>query len=104
MINKSAYGKNSWTLFLYLFKNNNIIKVRKVRKVRIMKEVYEDDRFIVSVNVGPKGQITIPVEARKMFNIKEGETLLVLGDKKRGGVALMKADIFYAMMDKEEKK
>ena len=93
-----------WTLFLYLFKNNNIIKVRKVRKVRIMKEVYEDDRFIVSVKVGPKGQITIPVEARKMFDIKEGETLLVLGDKSRGGLALMKADIFYAMMDKEEKK
>lgn len=69
-----------------------------------MKEVYEDDRFVVSVKVGPKGQITIPVEARKMFDIKEGESLLVLGDKKRGGIAIMKADIFYAMMDKEEKK
>ena len=79
-------------------------KVRKVRKVRIMKEVYEDDRFIVSVKVGPKGQITIPVEARKMFDIKEGESLLVLGDKSRGGLAIMKADVFYAMMDKEEKK
>ena len=69
-----------------------------------MKEIYDDDRFIVSVKVGPKGQITIPVEARKMFNIKEGESLLVLGDKKRGGIALMKADIFYEMMDKEVKK
>ena len=69
-----------------------------------MKEQYDNDRFIVSVKVGPKGQITIPVEARKMFDIKEGESLLVLGDKKRGGIAIMKADLFYAMMEKEEKK
>ena len=63
-----------------------------------MKEVIEQDRFIVSVRVGPKGQITIPKEAREMFNIKEGETLLVLGDKSRGGLAIMKSDAFYALM------
>ena len=57
----------------------------------------KDDRFIVSVKVGPKGQITIPVEARKMFNIQEGETLMVLGDKSRG-IALLKTDEFYKMM------
>lgn len=33
-----------------------------------MKKV-EDDRFIVSVKVGPKGQITMPKEAREMFDI-----------------------------------
>lgn len=63
-----------------------------------MKEVIENDRFIVSVRVGPKGQITIPKEARDMFDIKEGETLLVLGDKSRGGLAIMKSDAFYALM------
>ena len=56
------------------------------------------DRFIVSVKVGPKGQITIPSEARKMFDIKEGETLMVMGDKKRG-IALLKADMFYSIME-----
>jgi AbrB family looped-hinge helix DNA binding protein len=56
-----------------------------------------EDRFIVSVKVGPKGQITIPKEARKMFDIKEGDTLMVMGDKDRG-LAIMKADIFYEMM------
>ena len=60
-----------------------------------------EGRFIVSVKVGPKGQITIPVEARKMFDIKEGDTLMVLGDKKKG-IALMKADKLYDLM--EEKK
>ena len=61
-----------------------------------------DDRFIVSVKVGPKGQITIPVEARKMFDIKEGETLMVMGDKQRG-IALLKADLFYSMMEEKQK-
>ena len=61
-----------------------------------MKQVNED-RFIVSVRVGPKGQITIPSEARKMFDIKEGDTLMVMGDINRG-IALIKADIFYDMM------
>lgn len=56
-----------------------------------------DERFIVSVKVGPKGQITIPVEARKMFNIKEGDTLMVLGDRQRG-IALLKADEVYSLM------
>lgn len=58
----------------------------------------EKDRFIVSVRVGPKGQITVPVEARKMFDIKEGDTLMVMGDLSRGGIALIKSDKFYDVM------
>lgn len=57
-----------------------------------------NNRFIVSVKVGPKGQITIPKEAREMFDIKEGDTIMVMGDKKRG-LALLKADMFYQMME-----
>lgn len=56
------------------------------------------DKFIVSVKVGPKGQITIPKEARDMFDIKEGETLFVLGDKQRG-IAILKADSIYDVME-----
>ena len=62
-----------------------------------MKRIKEE-RFIVSVKVGPKGQITIPSEARKMFGIKEGETLMVMGDKERG-LAIVKADEFYSLME-----
>ena len=61
----------------------------------------KEERFIVSVKVGPKGQITIPAEARKMFDIKEGDTLMVMGDINRG-IALLKADLFYSLM--EDKK
>ncbi len=62
-----------------------------------MKDINED-RFIVSVKVGPKGQITIPKEARAMFDIKQGDTLMVLGDKKRG-LALLKDEAFYMLAD-----
>ena len=66
-----------------------------------MKQV-TNDRFIVSVKVGPKGQITIPKEARDMFNISEGETLMVMGDKQKG-IALLKADLFYPFMEGDKK-
>ena len=62
----------------------------------------DENRFIVSVKVGPKGQITIPVEARKMFDIKVGDTLMVVGDKERG-IAIVKADAFYAMFGNQFK-
>lgn len=61
-----------------------------------MKDIQEN-RFIVSVKVGPKGQITIPVQARKMFDIREGDTIMVMGDVERG-LALVKADEFYKLM------
>ena len=70
---------------------------KKSKKGKNMKKV-KDDRFIVSVKVGPKGQITIPKEARDMFDIKEGDTIMVMGDKERG-IALLKADLFYEIME-----
>lgn len=63
-----------------------------------MKSV-QKDRFIVSVKVGEKGQIIVPKEAREMFNISPGDTLMVLGDKERG-IVLMKSDEVYDLMSK----
>ena len=57
----------------------------------------KEDRFIVSVKVGPKFQITIPAAVRKLFNIQEGDTLMVMGDKEKG-IALVKDDVFYQLM------
>lgn len=45
-----------------------------------------------TVKVGEKGQIVIPKEARQIFDIKAGDTLLVLGDEEQG-IAIVKADI-----------
>ena len=63
-----------------------------------MKSV-QKDRFIVSVKVGEKGQIIVPKEAREMFNISPGDPLMFLGDKERG-IALMKSDDVYELMQK----
>ena len=37
-----------------------------------------------TVKIGEKGQFVIPKEARDMFDIHPGDTILVLGDAERG--------------------
>lgn len=37
-----------------------------------------------TVKVGEKGQFVIPKEARDMFGIKPGDSLVILGDAERG--------------------
>ena len=46
-----------------------------------------------TVKVGEKGQIVIPKEARDIFGIKPGDTLLVLGDESQG-LAIVKNEVF----------
>ena len=45
-----------------------------------------------TVKVGERGQIVIPKEAREVFGIQAGDTLIVLGDEK-WGIAVTKADV-----------
>ena len=49
------------------------------------------DKFLWTTKVTSKGQIVIPKEARDIFDIKEGDTLIMLGDRNRG-IALAKYD------------
>lgn len=41
-------------------------------------------KYAWTVTVGEKGQIVIPKQARDVFGIYPGDTLVVLGDEKRG--------------------
>ena len=41
-------------------------------------------RYAWTVTVGTKGQIVIPKEAREVFGIEPGDTLLLLADETRG--------------------
>ncbi len=41
-------------------------------------------RVFGTAKVGDRGQIVIPKEARELFNIKPGDTLLILGEKETG--------------------
>lgn len=48
-------------------------------------------KFIWTTKVSNKGQIVIPKQARDEFNIKEGDTLIMFGDKEKG-IALARYD------------
>ena len=41
-------------------------------------------KYAWTATVGEKGQIVIPKQARELFEIEPGDTLILLGDKKRG--------------------
>jgi len=58
----------------------------------------EAGKYMSSVKVGPKGQIVIPKEAREMFGINPGDTLLLLADSKRG-IAVQRLDYFDKIAD-----
>lgn len=57
------------------------------------------NKFVGISKVGEKGQIVIPKEARDMFDIKSGDSIIVLCDKEKG-IALLKADSIEGLADK----
>ena len=50
-------------------------------------------KYAWTVKVGEKGQFVIPKEAREIFDIKPGDTLIVLADEKKG-IAIPPKDTF----------
>lgn len=53
----------------------------------------EQGKYIFGVvKVGDRGQIVIPKDAREIYGIKAGDSLLILGDKK--GMAVLKTEVF----------
>ena len=57
------------------------------------------NKFVGIARVGEKGQIVIPKEARDMFDIKPGDSIIVLCDKEKG-IAIIKADVLDDTFDK----
>ena len=58
----------------------------------------KDGKYIFGVvKVGDKGQIVIPKDALKIYDIKPGDALMMLGDQK--GIALLKTEIFQRIID-----
>lgn len=43
-----------------------------------------EGKYAWTATVGEKGQIVIPKQARELFGIRPGDTLLLLGDVERG--------------------
>lgn len=57
------------------------------------------NKLVGVCKVGEKGQIVIPKEARDMFDIKPGDSIIVLCDKSQG-IALLKADVIEDLSNK----
>ena len=57
------------------------------------------NKFVGIAKVGEKGQIVIPKEAREMFDIKPGDSLVILCDTEKG-IGILKSEVLEDSMDK----
>jgi len=55
------------------------------------------DLICGSAKVGSRGQVVIPLELRKKFDIKEGEVLFVVEDG--NNIRLMKNEVIWKIVD-----
>ena len=51
-----------------------------------------------TAKVGEKGQIVIPKDARQLFGIRSGDTLLILGDED-SGIIVSKPEVLHRAAD-----
>lgn len=74
----------------------------QIRVDDLVRDMKEEDLPLVApkgkhlfgiVTVGDRGQIVIPKDARRVFDINAGDRLIVLGDEQQG-IAIVKADAF----------
>ena len=64
-------------------------------------------RAFGTAKVGDRGQIVIPKEARELFNISPGDTLLIIGEENKGLIVSrpeLLRDLADQIFDTEEKK
>ena len=63
------------------------------------KEFSLNDHFYGAATVGERGQIVIPVEARKRYNIETGDKILIMGAPHERGLMLIKIDAMREFMN-----
>lgn len=64
-----------------------------------LEQVVEGE-FIGTATVGDKGQIVLPIEARRALEFKPGDKLMVYLRTDRGQIRLMKAELVTALMNR----
>lgn len=103
-------SSKSWGLYLFHCTYISIIKPNTVYKM--LADIFEvslddlvnydskDSTLLIppkgkhmfgTVKVGDKGQIVIPAQARKIFDINPGDNLVILGDEEQG-IAMIKEE------------
>ena len=80
------YNKYEKTYFLY-----------KTNKGDAFMKKAPKGKYVWTVTVGEKGQIVIPKQAREVFEINPGDTIVLLGDEKKG-IAIPPKSAFSEIM------
>lgn len=62
------------------------------------KQFSWDDRFLGSVTVGERGQVVIPADARKRFQIEPGDKMLIMSGPDGKSLMLCKLDSLREFM------
>jgi AbrB family looped-hinge helix DNA binding protein len=62
------------------------------------KEFCLKDHFYGAATVGERGQIVIPVDARKKYHIETGDKILIMGAPHEKGLMLVKIDAMREFM------
>ena len=73
------------------------MKIHTNHKNSIIMEANNGKFIFGVVKVGERGQIVIPKEARELYDIKAGDSLMVLGDQR--GIAMLKTEVFQSIID-----
>ncbi|MBI4053734.1 MAG: AbrB/MazE/SpoVT family DNA-binding domain-containing protein [Candidatus Doudnabacteria bacterium] len=66
--------------------------------MRALSELYKKDKIYGTTIVGSKGQVVIPVAARRDLRIKAGDRLVVLG-KMGKALGLMRAEDLHEVVE-----
>ena len=73
---------------------DDLVNYEKTDRENLGLEVPPKGKHVFGmVKVGDKGQIVIPANARKIFDIQPGDNLLILGDEEQG-IAILKEKKF----------
>ena len=73
---------------------DDLVNYEKTDRENLGLEVPPKGKHVFGmVKVGDKGQIVIPANARKIFDIQPGDNLLILGDEEQG-IAILKENSF----------
>ena len=75
-----------------------IVDADEVDLSNLQRQIIHGTADVGICKVGEKGQIVIPKDARDMFNIKPGDSIIVLCDKEKG-IALVKSDVIENIGD-----
>lgn len=60
---------------------------------------FSHGKILGTTTVGDRGQVVIPAEAREEMNINAGDKFVVFGNKNKGAVIMIKADLFNKVAD-----